>query len=771
MRELILGWILVRPKPTLILSTLLFLAFIPGLFFLKVDFSYRAWYTDTDTLLLNYDKFERIFGNDDSVVISIKNKNGLYNPQAISLIYKVTEELWKVPGIVKVDSLTNFDFLHVQGDEIEIAPLVSEFNSENLTIEFIKDLKEKIRGHKLIGNYLISKDSQMALVRTRIRPSLASRQENDEVINTINKIIDRYRFEYPSYEFDIAGTAMFIHIFKEITQSDFSVIIPSLIFVFILIQYIIFRNAFAVLTGSMTIIVSVIMMLGFAGYFGFYITTLSASTPVILLTIAIADAIHLLTVYFFAIKQGHTKIEAAEYSLRKNFYPTVLTSLTTAIGFLSFSNSLIRSIAELGMSVGVGVIFAWIVCYFILGPILVLTSGGSVARLHKSIVVEEKKFIISNRTKDFVTAILNLKYPIAFTSLLIVIISLVYAMRLEVNLDPNTQFKADHHYNIAFNKMTKHIGPVAQIEMIFDAGSEQAAQTPEFLSKIEEFESWLVGRKRIINTYTINDVIKDINQTLNQNNPKFFRIPRTNTAIAQNLFFYSIGLPVGRELNDKLSIDGRYLRLSATWDALTSTEANNQIKAIQEKTKSMGLDGTVTGKMPLFHQLTPYVVSSFIESFIIALTAITIILIIVLKSFKLGLLALIPNLFPIIISCGLYAYSGSYVEIVSVLIVAVCLGIAVDDSIHFMFEYKKFRSREITQEECFRLIFTNTAPSLFNTTVLIVIGFTSMLVADYLPTAKFGFMIGLTLSFALLADFIVLPAILALADRRHFKNP
>ena len=326
------------------------------------------------------------------------------------------------------------------------------------------------------------------------------------------------------------------------------------------------------------------------------------------------------------------------------------------------------------------------------------------------------------------------------------------------------QFKYDYPYRVAVRDMESHFGSMHQIKFMVNAVTEDGAKDPQFLNKLNAFDEWLNQRDFVRKTISILDIIKNINQTLNADDPKYYTIPQTKEAVGQNLFFYMLGLPQGRELTDKLSLKADNVKLTAIWDIATSKEANEKIKEFESKAQEFGLNAKVTGKLPLFHQLTPYVVSSFLESFSIALVSITIILIIVLKSFKLGLLALIPNLFPLLVGGGLYALSGEYVDIASVLIVAVCLGIAVDDSIHFLFEFKKFRSKGYDLVKTFEMIFTNTAPSLFNTTILIVVGFGSFLVANYVPNAKFGVMVSLILLVALIADFLVLPAVLIFAE-------
>lgn len=749
---------------------MLLMIFVPGLLSLKSDFSYRAWYSEDDPLLKFYDKFENKFGNDDSVIIAIKSKSSLVTPKDLKIIYEVTEEMWKIPGIIRVDSLANYDAISTENEDINIGPLLDEELIQKISIKDIPNIKSKISGKKLVEDYLISRDEKMTIVRGIVKPSLKQRVDNKELILQARKLNEQMGLKHPDLKFYFAGTATFIHIFTEITERDVSVLMPLLLGLFVIVLFFIYRNKAGVLIPFSCLITSVLMMLGVAGYLGHSVTTISSAAPSILLTVAIADAIHILTVYFFALKQGHTNEEAVRYSLTKNFYPTLLTTLTTSIGFLSFSNSLIKSIAELGVEVGIGVIFAWISAYFLIGPILVLqtqsqqkTKGPNKPDADK---VNASELEISSFVQKYVTWIIQFRVPITLITIGLLILSIYGARSLEVNLNPDAQFKHNHPYKVSMRALEENMGPMSQVEFLIDAKLEDGAKDPEFLNKVQDFEFWLNSLPYVRKTISINDILKELNQALSGGDSENFVIPKTKEMVGQNLFFYSLGLPPGRELNDRISLKSDAMRLTAIWSIITSKQANEEISKMEAKAREIGLNATVTGKMPLFHELTPYVVKSFIDSFSIALIAIFIILVFVLKSLKLGLLALVPNIFPLILGAGVYSMTGEYLDIASVLIASVCLGIAVDDSIHFLFEYQKYRKENFTIKRTFEIIFTNTAPSLFNTTFLIAIGFGSFIVADYIPNAKFGIMVSIVLCFALIADFIVLPALLYITERK-----
>lgn len=765
-RDKIISYIQGNPKTCIALSLLLFVFLAPGLFYLKEDYSYRAWYEESDPLLVRYDEFEKKFGNDDSVVFTVHNPNGLYNKESLLKIYELTEKLWKVDFIVRVESLSNYDFVDIEDDDINIAPLITKDDLKNLNSNFIKNLKNKVTNSEQIKDYLISSDETTAIIRANVMPSFKVMPDNQIITNKARLLIKE--FEDENHLIHLSGTAILTQMYNEISNEDLKVLIPTLYLIFTILLILIYKRKSGVLLPYLIISISILMMMGTVAFIGEPINAMSITSPNILLTVALADAIHILTVYFFGLKHGFSNELAVKYSLTKNFYPTLLTSITTAIGFFSFVPAKIHAISVMGMAVGIGVIYAWLMTYFLLGPILVLLKLKPKKLVHQeSIEKEAESIFITDKIKKRVQLLVKFKWPIISFTAIISIICLFTLKYLVINMDPFTQFKKDHPLVVANDLINKHLGPAATVEIMINAGEENAAKEPAFLKKVDQFQTWLQSEEYIHKTISIIDILKDLNQKLNNNNTSFYKIADSSETIGQELFFYTLGLPPGKDLTNRISLQNDSIRLTATWDVTSSVRANPLIEKIENKAKEFNLDAVITGKMPLFHDLTPYIVTTFIRSFIIALVAITLILIIVLKSTKLGLLALIPNLFPLIVGASVYAVLGYDVDIASVLIVSVSLGIAVDDSIHFLFEYQKYKALGHDIKENLAIIMTNTFPSLFNTTILIVLGFGSFVFAQYIPNAKFGVMVSFILVIALIADFLILPAILLITEKER----
>lgn len=735
---------------SLVLSAFMFLLCVPGVFKLKEEFGYKAWYNNDDPKMELYRNFEKKFGNDDSVIIAVYNPKGILNAKDFKAISEITDKLWLIQDVFRVDSIVNYDIVHADNDSIDVIPLV-DFQKEN---DF-SVVQEKIRADHNITNLLIDEKQTMTLIQGYLRPAFDDPPDYSEITIAVKEMVKPYIDQ--GLDIRVMGGVALSHYFKKASISDIQTLLPVVFLIFIIILAFIYRRVSGVLLPFIVVALSILTMMGLAGYLGKTINMLSSAAPTILLTVAIADAIHMITSFFISKNEGSDHVTAVRYSLDKNFLPTLFTSLTTAIGFISFATAKVKAIADIGLMISIGVIFAWIYSYFTLGAILRLVD----LKVKK---VKDKKFNLLSPTgiNGFIK---KFKMPILLCSFLIMVLGLFSIPKLEVNMDPVGQFRDEHPLVQTVNLITEKMGSFSTMEMEIDSGSPDGIKNPEFLKKVESFEKWLLNLKPIGNTYSVTGIIKELNKNFNNGNKSFEVIPNDKQIIAEELFFYSLGLPEGRSINNRISLNNRFMRLTVNWDVRDSVTANKYMDLIRQEAEKRNLNMVITGKMPLFHDLTGYIVGTFINSFIFAFIAITLILIFILKSVRLALLALIPNLFPLIVGAFLYYISGNFIDVGTVIVASVCLGIAVDDSIHFLYEYKRYRTEGLNTSLSVEKLIKTTYPSLLFTTLTIFVGFGCFVFAEYVPNARFGVMVSVILMFALWADFYILPSILYYVDK------
>ncbi len=758
MKQTFLNFIISSPKKSIFFSILFILTSLIGYFNIQSDFTYQVWYDQDNPGLNQFKEFESKFGNDDTILISIHSKNGIFNTQTLNKIKKLSQELNLVQDILRVDSILDYPEIKSLDNDIIIDSFIDEEKINDLNeIEFEK-IKSKAIKDDNIKNWFVSEDGTLSVLTATMRPGFDNPPPYVEIDRKIEALLQSYSDDNISlYR---AGAVTLTRFYKDATFRDISVVVPTVIGIFILILFYLYRSYYCVLLTFSLLILSDVMMMGYSFLLGFKINTLSSASPTVLLTVAMADAIHILTCFFIGLEKFENKEEALKYSLDKNYYPTLLTTLTTAVGFLSFGIAEIVPIAWMGIGVAIGVVCAWVLSFTLFAPLLLLGF-----KVKKKVDAKQQSFQLASLSQ-FITE--NAKL-IVLLGCILMGWGLYFGSKLEINMEPMSQFK-DDHYLVRTSKFIKSkLGAVNSFEIMINTPEEDGIKDPVFLNKIQEFQSWLESQPKVTNTTSILNILKNINKALNSDDMKFHKIPDTKKQVAEELLLYQFSVPEGKDITNLTSIKNDSLRIQGRWDINSSKEGLKITDDIRLKLGRLGLDGTVTGKSPLMFGLVSAIVKTLGSSFLMAVICIGIMLIIILKSIRMGLVSLIPNLLPIIIGAAVFYFIGSDIDLGVVLVASVCLGIAVDDSIHFLFQYKKNKESGLSIEDNFTNIFNYTLPSLTFTTFLLFIGFGSFFLADYIPNLKFGLMTALILLLALLADIFFLPAVLYLADKE--KEP
>jgi predicted RND superfamily exporter protein len=757
-------FILNKPKKALGLFAILFFIISPFLITIIPDFSSRVWYSEKDPLLQRYDYFEETFGNDDSAIIVVKSKDptkDIFDPVILKHIFDITQESWKVADVQRVESLTNYDFVSSTNDEINVLPIAED--RKNIDTLSMKKTRELVFKDKFVSGFLVSNDAKLALIHVQMTPSTQNKMNYEKIYNGVKEITAKYKNS--EIEVYISGTASLIQNIQNITIKDISTLFPLLLAFITFLLWFLYRKKSSIFIAYSVVFTSILLMLGVQGILGFSFNIVSSICSQILLTVALADIIHLLSHIKFSESKGIGKIKSLEHSIYNNFYPTFLTSFSTAIGFSAFATAKAQPIAELGIVVAFGVCFAWISTYFLAAPLLVLVTRKEVESKTTSSSEEATELAISQRTSASVKWINKFKYLIIILFVAALALGGNSLFKLVVDLDPSAQLPTWVPYRVAQKELDKSFDNIIPIEIMIHSDGYENAKDPEFLKKVETFNNELLTKKIVGKVNSILDILRNLNRTFNNDKEEFYKLPKTKEKVGNLLLFYSMGLPEGRSMTNKISHDQKIIRVTGFWNSMRSSDCLIAIDKIHAIAKRLNINAKVTGKTPMFHELTPYVVNTFFVSFSASFFLIALLMIFVLKDFKLGLLSLLPNIVPISIGIIIYFLRSKTVDMTTVLIASVCFGIAVDDTIHFLFDYKRRKMEGSNTVEAIEKIFTLTLPSLFYTTLIIICGFSSFLLANYAPNQDFGLMVTVILAFALLTDALLLPALLLAWDR------
>ena len=737
-------------KYFLAFSALLTLAGTLSLHRIETDFSDRPWFQKDDPYILYLDEFLQTFGNDESAIAIIHFKRGVFHQQSIRVLREITEQMWKVHNVIRVDSLANYHWSYGQGNDMITEKFIPE--SATLSDAFLATKREQALNHRVIPGLYLNPEGTVAVVYGHLSLLGESEADTEKIVDDLEKLIGPYQGR-DDLALHLLGSSIIKHEFKKATLQDLRLVLPLMAIIVVLFLLFYFKTILGVAIPLAVIVASTVSGLAMVPLFGFTLNSLTFMLPGIILSISIADSIHLLVTFYKEYRDDRSREEALRQSLTKNILPLIFTSLTTSIGFFSLASSDIRPIAELGILAGVSSFVALLHSYFIVIPALSIfrcrpSEEFNSRNLNQFLAL--KMVSLLDRHKKLILSVFSV----------ITLTTIYWAFQNEINVSVYRYFDQQSPLSKANRFVRKNLGGVMGPEIVLDSGREDGVKQPEFLRKLEEFQNWLESLPKITKTVSIVNIIKEVHQSLNGGGAEQYRIADSAELIGQEIFVYEMELPPGMGINSRIDLKARKARLNVKWEVHNSREVALYLEKIEAKLKEMGLEGRVTGKNVLFSRINEYIIETYLLSIGIAVTLITLLFIIIFRSFKAGLLSLIPNIIPLIIGTGLLWPLGISIDTGCVIVVSVTLGIAVDDTIHFLSHYFYSRGKKQSIKDSLLYVFSGSALSLILTTVLLVSCFSMFMFSSLGPNKNFGLISTVILSFALLCDLIFLPSIL-----------
>lgn len=759
----LINWIVNNPLRSLLIGGVISLLFLPALEHIQTNFSYRIWFSEADQSLQEFDKFESEFGSDAVAMLAIHSPNGVFDQETVELLHKLTNELWRVPQVIRVNSLTNFSWVHAENGDLMVEPLVPE--KDDLSQKILNERGKVALNHKIIKNYLVSENGKTAMIHAILKPSLKGSPQYGPVIAAIRGIMTKYQ-NHGDHSFYLAGNPVLTFSFKEVAYHDVAHLIPLLSILIMVVLFALTRQALGTFMPLLVVGISVTVSLAIAALLGKEVNNLTAILPQLLLAVGIATSVHILVSFFQARKAANTAKESVVFALEHNLKPTFLTMISTSIGFLSFASTDVIPIATLGIVAGIGTTICWLVTIFIMSPLLILLSGDS--RDHFEYIDLEKPNQISVSATRIVQ---RYRAPIMGVFGFLTAMGIFFTFKISVDSNPFNYFLEEHPLKKSLNFIEDQVGGIWGPEIVVNAGGQDGVKEPEFLQRVEIFQNWLDQIPKVTKTISILDAIKETNRSLHDDDPNFYKLPTSKELIAQELFLFTMNLPQGQDVNNQITPLNDALRISVFWTIKESAESTRNVELIKNKARELGLDVTLTGKNVIYNSLNDHVVSTFIQSILLAIGLISILLAIVFRSVKIGLMAMIPNLFPLALGGGLLYLLGFSLDIGTAIVSAVCLGISVDDTIHFLNHYYAEKKKGADNHQAMAMIFSYTAPALLATTIVLILGFGVLIFATFVPNIHFGVMVALVFGIALITDLTLLPAILLDKEKRNEGQP
>ena len=763
MKYLWLSQSIQHPWKTVLFSMVLILAASVGVKELVFNGDYNIYFEDDNPQRVAFEKIQAVFNKNETANILIVPKEGdIYTPRTLQLIAQLTEQAWQTPLSIRVDSVANFQYSWSEEDDMTVEELITD--PEDISSERIEWIKTIVGQEPNLRDRLVASSGKAALiVVTANLPEGDKSLANAEIVNFIKALTTQFSPQYPDHKFYHTGVIFMNSAFESEAKADAQTLVPLMFLVIILVLWLMLRSLSGMFATLIVVVTTITCAMGLAGWAGFDLTTATVNVPTLVMTLAVADCVHIIASMLYEMRQGKNKKEAIIVSMELNFKPVLITSATTAIGFLTLNFSNVPALADLGTVTAVGVMIAFILSITLLPALLNLLPLTT-----KPVSVESKNDPMVSFGEWVIT---HHKAILPFT-LVIAIAATAASFLNKINDVPIEYFDQTTEFKIAADKQNELLGGMSTIDFGLFSEVESGINQPEFLSALQDFVLWLRAQPEVDHVASIADTFLRLNKNMHGDDLSYYRLPESQDMAAQFLLLYEMSLPYNLDLNNQLNIDKSGTRVSVTMKNLGSKEFTEFEDRAEHwlKQRAPQIILSAGSQNLMFAHIGEANMNSMLKGTVVALVLISLILVFALGSWRMGAISLIPNLLPAGIGFGIWGLYSGQINMALSVVLSMALGIIVDDTVHFLSKYKHARTAGKDSVEAVRYAFKSVGHALFITTIVLTLGFSVLTFSTFALNADMGLLTGIIIVVALAVDFLFLPAFLLIFDKKDFSQ-
>ncbi|CAK4067607.1 efflux RND transporter permease subunit [Vibrio sp. 16] len=726
---------------------------------------YNIFFDGQNAQLRAYDEIQTTFAKSDNLSIVIAPKSGeVFEGETLSLVQQLTKDAWQIPYSSRVDSLANYQHTEALEDDLIVEDLL--LDEYELTDARIDKIKRIALSEPVVKHSLISGKGDVTVVNITVQlPQIDETAEAIEVIDSANTLIAKYQQLYPNVEFYKAGIVAMNHAFMVAAQDDSATLVPTMLLVILLFLTIMLRSFLSVIATLVVIIASVMATMGLSGWAGMFLSTATVNIPTLVMTLAVADCVHVIATMRQNMKKGHSKPFAIDQSVAINFMPILMTSVTTAIGFLMMNMSDSPVLRDFGNLAALGVMIACFLSVSLL-PALLRVLPIKVKQVDKT---QQGTPDFMDKLGDWVVSNRKALLPV---SAIVIAMSAALVPLNKVNDESVKYFDSRSEFRQAADFMEARISGMTNISIAVKTNESQGIADPVFLKAIGDFSQWLRDQPEADHVATLSDVYKRLNKNMHADDQSYYTLPLDRELAAQYLLLYEMSLPYGLDLNNQVNVDKSSIKMVVTVDNLGSVELVDLENRIYAWFSQYAPQYEVVASSPslMFAHIGETNMASMLSTLPVTLILISALMIFALRSLRLGLISVVPNMAPAIIGFGLWALLSGEINLGLSVVVTLTLGIVVDDSVHFLSKYQRARLQGQSAEQAVRYAFHTVGRALWITTVVLVAGFSVLAMSSFRLNADMGQLSALVIFIALVVDFIFLPALLMKFDTASYTE-
>lgn len=756
----VLWFVVNHPVRLLLVTVLLALVTGAGLQHASINNSDRALFARDNPGLQQLEAVESRFTKDDSVVIIVRPHDGdVFTRRNLTLLSELTEQAWTIPHTQRVDSLTNFQHTEVDGDDLNVTDLVSDPDQlSDAELVRIRDIA--LREPNLVRN-VVSERGHAATINVSVVTESDGGREAPAIMEVVETLRADFSARYPDVDILLTGMVAFKAASQATTEHEIKTTSLFSMAAILLCLLVMLRSVSGVVVTLLVITLSNLIAMGTMVWFGVEITPVMAGAPAIILTLAVADSIHLLISYQQFLREGLGKQVAMYESLRVNASPVFLTSITTAIGFLCLNASQSPPFVDMANLVTIGVMAAWLLSMVFLPALMMLLPTPKLAQ-------HSERHAWMDHLADFV---IDHRKPVLVVSVLVFGGLAALSVKNQFNDVWIDYFDETYEVRRATDFMVQEITGHHRLQFAFPSGVTNGIMDPVYMQGLDRFAEWARQQPGVKYVSSFSDTIKRLNRDMHGGDPAFYKIPDERELIAQYVLMFQMSLPFGLGLENQIDMDQSAVRVNVLLGDVTS----NDIMAFEE-TAAQWIEQQLPASMHtrgvgfdlLLGQLSYENGQSMLQGTALALVLTSLLLVVALRSLRYGLLSMLPNLFPALISFGIWALVDGYIGISVSIVACMTLGIVIDNTVHLLSKYTRARAEQgLSAVAASRYAFKTVGVALVATTLVISANFGMMALSHYYPNASMGLLTSITVAVALAVNFFFFVPVLLYIDRNH----
>jgi predicted RND superfamily exporter protein len=721
---------------------------------LGFDYNFENFFPQDDPQTEFYNDFRYHFQSDnDWVVVALVNDEGIFEKEFLQRVDSLTDELKKIRHVKDVQSPT-------QMTEPIRDPLIGTvFKKPLIRIDdpskYASDSARIFSRPELVGTFFSENGKSLAI--NIAHTQFLSKEASDTLATELRKVVDPVPFDKSL----VVGRVLGQQYYVGMMQTELLVFVSLSVLLIIIFLIIAFRSAWGVWVPITVVLLSVVWILGIMKLTGKPIDLMLTILPTIIFVVGMSDVVHILSRYFEELRNGHEKMKAIKIAFKEVGLATFLTSLTTAIGFLTLLTSSIAPIQDFGIYTAIGVFVAFTLAFTLLPAVLVLS------KVPKAAIKKRSGFFWTRQlSKAFLWTIRHQRLMLAAGAVFI-LASIWGISKIEVNNFILEDLKDSDPLKKEFAYMEENYSGARPFEMaiVYNDTVTNPWQR-EILVDIDSLDQYLINEYGVGTLISPAVIVKNANRALRGGSERYYRIPETQEQVdrlIRNIEKFDrqgmLDLYVDADEKGWARVNGKVGDLGS----IIFFEKNDSLRQFfNEKIDSPYFDIRITGTATLIDSNNKSLANEMIIGLLIAFGVIALIVGLMFKSLRMIIIALIPNMIPLLLIAGILGYFGIYLKVSTAIIFTIAFGIAVDDTIHFMSKLRIQLGKGRSLIYALKRTYLSTGKAIIVTSIILCGGFFTLIISDFLGTFYVGLLISLTLLFAVLADLFLLPVLLLL---------